>query len=135
MLHLFREIAADGRGVLLITHDLGVVAEVADRVAVMYGGRIVEQASVDRLLTAPEHPYAIGLLGALPEPSRPPRSRLAEIPGTVPAPWSLPAGCAFAPRCPRADARCRAEAPPLLPRGPDHVAACWHPGAAERQAA
>jgi oligopeptide/dipeptide ABC transporter ATP-binding protein len=135
ILHLFREIAEEGRGVLLITHDLGVVAEVADRVAVMYGGRIVESAALEALLAAPQHPYAIGLLGALPDAARPPRGRLTEIPGTVPAPWALPAGCAFAPRCPRADGRCAAERPPLAPLRPGHEAACWHPGMATQDAA
>ena len=135
ILHLFREIAEEGRGVLLITHDLGVVAEVADRVAVMYGGRIVERAVVEDLLAAPEHPYAIGLLGALPDPSHVPRSRLVEIPGAVPAPWALPRGCAFAPRCPRADARCSADRPPLRPLRSGHEAACWHPGLTTKDAA
>ena len=135
ILHLFREIAEEGRGVLLITHDLGVVAEVADRVAVMYGGRIVERTGVEALLAGPAHPYAIGLLGALLDPSLPQRARLIEIAGTVPAPWALPQGCAFAPRCPRAAARCDAERPPLAEVANGHDAACWYPGAAARSAA
>ena len=113
-----------GMAVVWITHDLGVVAGIADRVAVMYAGRIVEEASVDELYARPRHPYTRGLLASLPvlgaaaEPADGPRSRvrrdLTVIPGLPPDPVSLPKGCAFYPRCPvRADARCADEVPPL----------------------
>jgi peptide/nickel transport system ATP-binding protein len=130
ILETFRELqAAVGAATILITHDLAVVAETADRVAVMYAGRIVEEASAGRLFAAPLHPYTNGLLGSVPRlaeaGSRP--DRLPEIPGVVPAPWALPAGCAFAPRCPRAAARCTMERPPLMTMGPGHRAACWYP--------
>jgi len=111
-------------GLLLITHDLGVVAELADRVAVMYAGRIVETAPAARLFAQPLHPYTIGLLTAslaFEEGSGP----LTEIPGQPPDLASLVPGCAFAPRCPRADARCRVETPLLREEGARSVA-CHH---------
>jgi peptide/nickel transport system ATP-binding protein len=111
---------------LLITHDLGVVSEVADRVVVMYAGRPVEQASVFDLFDRPLHPYTVALMGAIPRiPGRPPQERLTDIGGAVPAMWSLPPGCAFAPRCPRAVARCRSERPPYEEKRAGHFAACW----------
>jgi peptide/nickel transport system ATP-binding protein len=115
--------------VVLITHDLGVVADIADRVVVMYAGRKIEEAGVVELFAAPQHPYTIGLMGAVPiaiEGAMP--GRLREIPGVVPA-LRVPApACSFAPRCSRADGRCRAEPPPLEARAPGHLAACFHPG-------
>jgi peptide/nickel transport system ATP-binding protein len=114
--------------VVLITHDLGVVADVADRVVVMYAGRAVEQAGVVDLFAAPQHPYTLGLLGAVRRPSTAPRSRLAEIPGIVPTLMAPASACTFAPRCPRATERCRTELPLLMPLRPDHTAACFHPG-------
>jgi peptide/nickel transport system ATP-binding protein len=114
--------------VVLITHDLGVVADVADRVVVMYAGRAVEQAGVGDLFAAPQHPYTLGLLGAVRHPATPPRSRLAEIPGIVPTLGRPASSCTFAPRCPRATERCRTELPLLTPLRPDHTAACFHPG-------
>jgi peptide/nickel transport system ATP-binding protein len=119
-----------GTALVLITHDLGVVSEVADRVIVMYAGRRVEETDVFRLFEAPLHPYTLGLMGAIPRPvaGRPPAERLAEIPGTVPALWDLPAGCAFAPRCPRATARCHAEPPVFEEKRAGHFAACWEVG-------
>jgi len=118
--------------VVLITHDLGVVSDVADRVMVMYAGRAVEQAGVFDLFAAPQHPYTLGLLGAVRHPSRTrPRSRLAEIPGLVPTMLAPATSCAFAPRCPRADDRCRTELPLLEILRPDHTAATFHPGASE----
>jgi oligopeptide/dipeptide ABC transporter ATP-binding protein len=124
ILELLRELReATGTAMLLITHDLGVVAETADRVAVMYAGRIVEEAPVGRLFAAPQHPYTIGLLGAVPLLAGR-RSRLATIEGNVPDPLHLPPGCRFAPRCPFAEPRCHAEDPTLLELGPGHRAAC-----------
>jgi oligopeptide/dipeptide ABC transporter ATP-binding protein len=115
--------------VVLITHDLGVVADVADRVLVMYAGRCVEYSPVFDLFAAPQHPYTVGLLGAVRHPTRtPPRSHLAEIPGIVPTMLAPATACSFAPRCPRADDRCRAELPLLEPLRPEHSAACFHPG-------
>ncbi len=116
-----------GTALVLITHDLGVVAEVADRVVVMYAGRRVEEASVYDLFEHPIHPYTLGLMGAIPRPvaGRPATDRLVDIAGTVPPPWDLPKGCAFAPRCPRASARCLEERPPLEEKRPGHFAACW----------
>jgi peptide/nickel transport system ATP-binding protein len=114
--------------VVLITHDLGVVADVADRVVVMYAGRAIEQAGVEDLFSAPQHPYTLGLLGAVRHPTTPPRSRLAEIPGIVPTLLSPATDCSFAPRCSRATQVCRTELPVLTPLRPDHLAACFHPG-------
>uniref|UniRef100_UPI0031011719 ABC transporter ATP-binding protein n=1 Tax=Neorhizobium sp. EC2-8 TaxID=3129230 RepID=UPI0031011719 len=116
-----------GTAQILITHDLGVVAEIADRVIVMYAGRRVEECSVYELFDNPLHPYTIGLMGAVPhrgEQEAAPE-RLTDIPGTVPALWDLPKGCAFAPRCPGASARCREERPPFNEKKPGHFAACW----------
>ncbi len=113
-----------GTAIILITHDLGVVAEVADDVVVMYAGRVVEQAPVATLFEAPQHPYTVGLLGSIPRLDAQ-RSRLASIEGQVPSPlWRSP-GCSFAERCPFADARCRAEAPGLREVGARHQSACW----------
>jgi peptide/nickel transport system ATP-binding protein len=110
---------------VLITHDLGVVADIADRVVVMYAGRKVEEAPVDELFAAPQHPYTVGLLGALPRGSD---ERLHEIPGMVPALPAPATACPFAPRCPRADDRSRSELPSLEEVRPDHLVACFHPG-------
>ena len=122
--------ARTGAAVVLITHDLGVVAEVADRVVVMYAGRKAEEASVQALFDTPLHPYMRGLMASIPRMDAPLRSReeLAEIPGTVPPLHLMPPGCRFAPRCGRADPHCSAEAPPLVALAPDHLVACWHPG-------
>jgi peptide/nickel transport system ATP-binding protein/oligopeptide transport system ATP-binding protein len=113
-----------GTAILLITHDLGVIAEVADDVAVMYAGKIVEQASVEDLFADPQHPYTIGLLGSIPRLEED-RARLATIEGTVPNPAALPVGCRFHPRCPFAIDKCRAEQPPLMEISPGHDVACW----------
>jgi oligopeptide/dipeptide ABC transporter ATP-binding protein len=111
---------------LLITHDLGVVAGMADRVAVMYAGRIVEQASTADVLHTPAHPYTRGLLASM--PGARPGTRLEAIAGTVPPLGSLPAGCAFAPRCPRRFEPC-GERPPITSAGPDHDVRCFlYPG-------
>ena len=125
VLELMRALRADtGTAILLITHDLGVVAEMADRVAVMYAGQVVEEAPVDELFAAPEHPYTVGLLGAIPSIAAP-RGRLAAIEGRVPAATDWPTGCRFAPRCPFADERCRREAPALHEVRPGHRSRCW----------
>nr|WP_232478955.1 ABC transporter ATP-binding protein [Roseomonas rosulenta] len=116
-----------GSAILLITHDLAVIAETAHRVAVMYAGRIVEEAPVGSLFTAPRHPYTRGLLASIPRIERNPAATLPEIPGMVPGPAERPAGCAFAPRCGRALPRCAEEAPPLAILTPAHRAACWNP--------
>jgi peptide/nickel transport system ATP-binding protein len=113
-----------GTAVILITHDLGVVAEVADEVAVMYAGRIVEQAPVQALFDQPQHPYTVGLLGSIPRLDVQ-RDRLAAIEGQVPNPLRRAPGCQFADRCPFVIAKCRAEEPPLLEVGDSHRSACW----------
>jgi len=118
-------------GLILITHDLGVVAQTAQRVVVMYAGRKVEEANVDDLFANPLHPYTRGLMASIPAlPSERGRSdaRLAEIPGMVPALTRLPKGCAFAPRCTLAIKRCQEESPPLAEFGGSHTAACWRAG-------
>jgi peptide/nickel transport system ATP-binding protein len=121
-----------GTAIILITHDLGVVAETAQRVVVMYAGRKIEEATVEALFAEPQHPYTHGLLASIPrlaliagaasDGSR----RLTEIPGMVPSLADLPPGCAFAPRCAFADERCRREFPPYEQKRPGHWAACWN---------
>ena len=113
-----------GTAIILITHDLGVVAELADEVVVMYAGRIVERAPVQRLFDHPQHPYTIGLLGSIPSLHLE-QDRLHAIDGQVPTPMAKVQGCRFAPRCPFAVARCRQEDPPLLAMGEGQEAACW----------
>jgi peptide/nickel transport system ATP-binding protein len=117
-----------GMAILIITHDLGVIAEVADEVLVMYAGKIVESANVADLFADPQHPYTIGLLGSIPRLDVE-RERLSTIEGMVPSANNQPAGCRFSPRCPFADARCIAEPPPLREIGPypdsRHRVACW----------
>jgi len=113
-----------GMALILITHDLGVVAELADEVAVMYAGRVVERAPVGRLFAEPQHPYTIGLLGAVPRLDAP-AENLAVIDGLVPSPHAPPPGCRFNPRCPFAVEICRSEVPVLTTLAPGHEAACW----------
>jgi oligopeptide/dipeptide ABC transporter ATP-binding protein len=113
-----------GTAIILITHSLGVVAELADDVAVMYLGRIVECAPVDKLFADPQHPYTIGLLGSIPRLHLE-QERLAVIEGQVPGPFAQVAGCGFHPRCPFADDRCRRLEPALGDVAPGHRAACW----------
>jgi peptide/nickel transport system ATP-binding protein len=119
-----------GTAIILITHNLGVVADIADRVLVMYAGRKAEEAPVTDLFAHPQHPYTIGLLGAVPRPyeGEGTRERLQEIPGRVPSLRELPQACAFADRCPRADEVTRSEIPPLREVRPHHWVACFHPG-------
>jgi peptide/nickel transport system ATP-binding protein len=116
---------------VLISHDLGVVAENCDRVAVMYAGRIVEQAPANQLFVDPLHPYAQGLIGALP-PLDGPRRRLTAIPGTVPDPARMPEGCAFAPRCQMAAEACVAASPTLAPVADERAVACIRAEALQR---
>jgi peptide/nickel transport system ATP-binding protein len=132
ILELMRELGREtGAAVILITHDLGVVAEMAQRVLVMYAGRKVEEAPVDRLFAQPRHPYTRGLLGSMPHLGdsvrREAGKRLVEIPGMVPSLKDEQPGCLFAPRCPNAIARCLQEAPSVSAHGPGHWAACWNP--------
>jgi peptide/nickel transport system ATP-binding protein len=125
-----------GTGLILITHDLGVVAQTAQRVIVMYAGKKVEEASVEALFENPRHPYTRGLMASMPAVislGSKEDVRLNEIPGMVPSLTNLPPGCAFAPRCAFAIDRCRAEYPPLEDFGDHHFAACWR--AAEMVAA
>jgi peptide/nickel transport system ATP-binding protein len=112
-----------GMALVLISHDLGVIAEACERVAVMYAGRIVEEAPVAQLFDAAAHPYTQGLIGALP-PMDGPRRRLAAIPGGVPEPWAMPPGCGFAPRCQFRSAPCDAAIPGLMGLSGQHRAAC-----------
>jgi oligopeptide/dipeptide ABC transporter ATP-binding protein len=130
VLALLKKLQAEsGMAMVFITHDLGVVAETADRVVVMYAGRKVEEAVVDDLFDRPLHPYTLGLIGATPTPGAERAARLADIPGMVPPLNALPQGCAFAPRCPRVMERCRAERPALAELLPGRRVACF---AAER---
>ena len=130
ILDLMRELKERlGTAIVMITHDLGVIAETAKRVVVMYAGRKVEEAPVEELFARPRHPYTVGLMASVPKLGRAAREgrreRLMEIPGLVPPLSNLPAGCAFAPRCPFVEPRCRTDYPPLETVAPGHVAACW----------
>jgi len=127
ILELIGELKAKlGMAVLLITHAMGVIAETAQRVVVMYAGRVVEEAPVATLFAAPRHPYTQGLIRSIPrlDASALPRQRLDAIPGTVPSLLALPPGCRFAPRCPHARAACSAAVPALREVGPGHRVAC-----------
>ncbi|MCU0888113.1 MAG: ABC transporter ATP-binding protein [Rubritepida sp.] len=124
ILDLLRELQAEtGMAIILITHDLGVVAEMADEVAVMYAGRVVERAAARALFEDPQHPYTLGLLGSIPRLDED-RENLLAIRGTVPPPFALPQGCRFHPRCPFAAAACKVEPPPLREVVPGHQVAC-----------
>lgn len=124
ILDLIAELQGDGRmGTILITHDLGVVAQIATTVAVMYAGRVVETGPADAIFSDPQHPYTIGLMSSVPR-LHGPRMRLATVPGIVPSIETMPGGCRFSTRCPFARPRCRAEAPPLADVAPAHRAAC-----------
>ena len=127
ILDLLRRLAIERRtGVVLITHDMGVVADIADRVAVMYAGRIAETGPAEAIFAAPRHPYTALLLASIPRLSDVPKSKLAVIEGRVPTPAEYGPGCRFAGRCPLADARCAAETPPLREVGAGRRSACWY---------
>jgi len=126
ILSLLSELQSEyGMSILLITHDLGIAAEMADRMLVMYAGRIVEQASAERLFAQPRHPYTAALLRSITTMDSDRQSPLYAIEGTPPNAAEFPSGCRFHPRCPFATGKCRAEAPPLAGDG-EHTAACWH---------
>src|ERR1700733_755228 len=130
ILQLIRALQAEmGMSVLFITHNLGVVAQLADRVAVMYAGRIVEQGDVATVFASPLHPYTRALLRSIPRVEgggRDPAHRLLSIPGQVPSPAALPSGCSYAPRCPLADDQCRCEMPSIIEVLPGHDVRCYH---------
>ncbi len=129
ILELMKEIKRDtGASILLITHDLGLIAEMASRVTVMYAGLVVEEAWVKDLFAESLHPYTRGLLGSIPvlgRKFREGRARLQEIPGVVPGPGDMPAGCRFHPRCREGVERCRAEAPPMIALNGKRKVRCW----------
>lgn len=118
-----------GVAVVLITHDMGVAAQVADRVAVMYAGRVAESGTPGELFASPLHPYTDGLLSCIPPMDGERQRWLPTVGGSVPDPSRLPSGCAFHPRCPRADAMCVEKDPPLAATEGERTVACWHPGA------
>ncbi|QQO20602.1 ABC transporter ATP-binding protein [Bradyrhizobium diazoefficiens] len=122
---LRQQVDENNSAMLIITHNLGVVAQYADRVYVMYAGRIVESATAYELYSAPRHPYTVGLLGSVPRLDQPAVERLSEIPGQPPKPLDALLGCPFQPRCPRAIDRCRNEMPQLKAVSPTHNRACW----------
>ena len=125
ILELMRLLRAElGTAIILITHDLGVIAELADDVIVMYAGKVVERCAAERLFAEPQHPYTIGLLGSIPRLHLA-QARLSAIEGVVPDPVAFPQGCRFHPRCPFAVDKCRSEVPPLIKVSENHEAACW----------
>jgi len=127
ILDLMKKLVAErGTAIVLITHDMGVVADIADDVAVMYAGRIAEIAPVHALFSEPRHPYTALLLASVPKLDDAPKADLATIEGMVPSPSEFGAGCRFADRCPLATDKCRKEQPPLFDGGAGHRSACWH---------
>ena len=125
ILDLMRDLKAEtDAAIILITHDLGVVAEVCDEVAVMYAGQIVERAPVEALFETPQHPYTLGLMGSIPRLDRR-AERLATIEGALPDMTAPPVACRFAPRCPFVEERCTAAAPPVVTVGPGHWSRCF----------
>jgi oligopeptide/dipeptide ABC transporter ATP-binding protein len=124
-----------GMALLLITHDLGVVAEQADSVAIMYAGKIVERSSTPAIFTRPFHPYTVGLLNSLPGTAGKKKKRLDAIPGVVPSPLHLPSGCRFRDRCPKAAELCAETEPQLVEKEPGHRVACHFPHTEVRQGA
>ena len=125
ILELMRALRAElGTAIILITHDLGVIAELADDVIVMYAGKVIERCAAPRLFSEPQHPYTVGLLGSIPR-LHVQQERLSAIEGSVPDPTAFPAGCRFHPRCPFVVEKCLREVPPLMEVSKDHYAACW----------
>jgi peptide/nickel transport system permease protein len=128
ILQLLRRVNEEsGAAIVLISHDVSVVAALCDRVLVMYAGRIVEDVPTTTLLAGPAHPYSRAMLAAVPDMNTDREQPLVTIPGRPPEIDALPVGCAFAPRCPLADEICRSQDPPLSSLSQDHWAACWHP--------
>ena len=126
ILELMRSLQEEmGMAIVLITHDLGVIAQVCDEVVVMYGGRIAEQGPVEVIFSQPSHPYTRGLLASIPRLSTPHKSRLPTIEGTVPGLDAMPPGCRFQNRCPFAEAKCGSARPPLESVGTDHLVSCF----------
>ncbi|HEX9868835.1 MAG TPA: ABC transporter ATP-binding protein [Candidatus Tectomicrobia bacterium] len=126
ILELMQELSRQRRiALVLVTHNLGMVARYADRVNVMYAGKMVEQGSAREVYADPRHPYTIGLLRSVPRLDVPRKAKLHPIEGQPPDLAHLPRGCAFAPRCPYAMARCQTDVPPLMSVAPDHLSACW----------
>jgi peptide/nickel transport system ATP-binding protein len=132
ILDIMRDLRTElGTSIVMITHDLGVVADIADRVVVMYAGHVVETGTADALFAAPQHPYTLGLLGSVPRPdlrATAEQERLVEIPGLVPTLRKPATECVFASRCPRVDAQCRVRMPDLEPGPAGQHVACVHPG-------
>jgi peptide/nickel transport system ATP-binding protein len=125
ILELMRTLRAElGTAIILITHDLGVIAELADEVAVMYAGKVIERCTAGRLFSEPQHPYTVGLLGSIPRLHLQ-QERLSAIEGFVPDAAAFPDGCRFHPRCPFAVEKCHQQVPPLMEITKDHYAACW----------
>jgi oligopeptide/dipeptide ABC transporter ATP-binding protein len=133
ILELLRRMQRDhGTALLFVTHDMGVVAEMADRVLVMYAGKVVEQGAVHDVLRNPRNPYTRALIESIPTPATPRDLPMPAIAGNVPHPSALPGGCRFHPRCPSALARCATDEPPLVDLGPGRTSRCWqHVGAGE----
>lgn len=126
LLDLLQQVTRDtGMALIIITHNLGVVARYADRVNVMYAGRIVEKGPADVIYEDPRHPYTIGLMASVPQLDQDVRKRLVPIEGQPPDLSNLPLGCAFHPRCPYATAQCREQAPVLRKASEGHEMACW----------
>jgi oligopeptide/dipeptide ABC transporter ATP-binding protein len=136
ILQRFRELRDEtGAAVILVTHDLGVVADIADNIAVMYAGRIVEQGTIDDIFYDPQHPYTWGLMGAITRIDRPSRTRLPTIPGLPPSLANRPEGCHLRPRCPHEHEQCT-QVPPLEARiggGSEHKDRCWLPADRKRR--
>jgi oligopeptide/dipeptide ABC transporter ATP-binding protein len=129
VLDLLRGLKSEvGMSILMITHDLGIIAEMADDVAVMYASKVVEQAAVRELFARPLHPYTSGLFNSRPEPGKSKHERLNTITGMVPSPLKFPGGCKFHPRCPFVQDRCRSEEPLLREILPGHLARCHFAG-------
>jgi oligopeptide/dipeptide ABC transporter ATP-binding protein len=134
ILELMKELQQKiGMALLLITHDLGVVAEQADEVAIMYAGKIVERAGTQAIFNRPFHPYTVGLLNSLPSTGNAKKKRLDAIPGVVPSPLHLPSGCRFRDRCPKAADACAQSEPELVEKDPGHSVACHFPHTETRQ--